>query len=125
MNTFLKRQAEQGTNSHGKASEKRLAKKLGAQLTPASGAVPGFKGDMRQQAGERKVVVESKSTIHDTMKLDLTWLMKVQNEALTNRAHAALTVSFVTPEGKPRPMGEWVMMPIGDYQELIEAAGSK
>lgn len=121
-NPYLKRLAARGPNGHGKLSEKRVAKRLGAHLTPASGALAGHKGDMRKRLGDRKFVMEAKSTVHDTMKLDLTWLMKVQNEALAKGAQAALTVSFVKPDGSARPMGEWVLVPAGDYAELMEAA---
>lgn len=123
-NPYMKRQAARASNDHGKVSEKRVAKKLGAQLTPASGAFVGGKGDMRKRLGDRKFVIEAKSTVHDSLSLQRDWLLKIQNEALAAGGHAALTVSFVLPDGKPRPMGEWVLIPAADYAELMEAASS-
>jgi hypothetical protein len=124
---FLRRQASAPKNAHGKTSEARLAKKTGGRLTPASGAMRGAKGDMTLQTGTWKFLGEAKSTIHMTLPVDYAWLVKITHEARSKGARPLLTMSFVTPEGKARPNGDWVAMPLAEYQELMEALehGSK
>jgi hypothetical protein len=124
-NPFMDRAANEARSSHGKRSEQRVAKKLGATLTPSSGALRSAKGDMRQKTGAIKWAQEAKSTIHDTMSLDLGWLVKIQHEALAINCSPALSISFVTPEGKGRPHGDWVCMPLATYQELLETLGEQ
>lgn len=121
----MERAAKEAKSSHGKRSESRVAKKLGAKLTPSSGALRSAKGDMRQKSGTMKWAQEAKSTIHDTMSIDLGWLVKIQHEAIAINCNPALTVSFVTPEGKARPHGDWVMMPLQTYHELLEKLGEQ
>lgn len=118
---FMKRQAKAGTTGHGKASEKRLSKSLNARLTPASGAMTGAKGDMKLKTDKAKVLLEAKSTIHNSITVDLAWLIKINHEAMGSGSMPALSVSFVTPEGKPKPgTTEWVMVPKAVFEELIE-----
>lgn len=117
---FLKRMAQKGTTGHGRISEKRVAKSLAAMLTPNSGALASAKGDMKR--GKKKpYVVEAKSTVHTTLSIDLGWLVKIAVEALSLGKTPALTISFVTPEGKAKPRGEWVLIPLYDFRELIDA----
>jgi hypothetical protein len=114
---FMKRAAKNGTNGHGKASEKRLAKSMGAKLTPNSGAMRSSKGDMKKG----NFLIESKSTIHLSMSVEQAWLTKINNEAMNCGKMPALTVSFVTSDGKPRPgTNEWVMVPKSVFLELTE-----
>lgn len=122
-NPYLNRLNKAAKNSHGGKSEKRVAKAVGGRLTPASGAMRGAKGDARKTTALGKEVIESKSTIHNTMSVDLGWLVKVQHEARGIGGRAVLTLSFVTPDGKARPSGDWVAMPMLDYQELMERLG--
>lgn len=119
-NPFMKRLSAAPKNSHGKISEKRLAGKLGARLTPASGAMKGAKGDFKKQAGTVKFHMEAKSTVNLTLPLDIGWLVKAQHEALASGATPAITLSFVTPEGKARKSGEWVAVPLEYFHELME-----
>lgn len=119
-NPFLARIDKAPKNSHGKTSEKRLATKLGARLTPASGAMVGAKGDFRKKVGSTSFQMEAKSTVNQVLALEYGWLVKAQQEALASGATPALTVSFVTPEGKPRRSGEWVAIPLEYFHELME-----
>lgn len=119
-NPYLKRAAQRGTSGHGRISERKQAKALGAKLTPASGAIRGFKGDMKRQAGDTKFLIEAKSTIHATMSVELGWLVKISEEALAKRSVPALSMTFVTPEGNAKPMGDWVAVPATYFAELLE-----
>lgn len=116
---FMKRAAQRGTTGHGNASEKRLAKSLGARLQPGSGALKSAKGDMKLQ-GTRKVLIEAKSTTALSMKLDQAWLTKINNEALSTGAIPALAISFVMPDGKKRQgTNEWICIPLHVFQDLL------
>ena len=114
-NPFLKRQARRKIGDAGRKSEARTAKRTGARLKPASGAMKGAKGDMEK--GD--LLIESKSTIHDSMSVQLDWLAKVSQEARSEGKYPALTVTFTDQEGRPRKYGKWVMVP----EHLIENLG--
>lgn len=118
MNPFLKRLQAKGIDSgHGRKSEKRVAKDLGAIQTPGSGAFKGHKGDARLNTETKKFLIESKATKNATMTLDLGWLVKIATEAMNERRTPALSVSFVNPDGTPRVHGDWVMIPMRDFKE--------
>jgi hypothetical protein len=117
-NPFLDRAAKQAAGAHGVKSEARIAKSLAARLQPASGAMRGAKGDMQIES-KHKVLLEAKSTVNATMSLDLGWLVKINHEAMGKGSMPALSISFVTPEGKAKPGGEWAMVPMHYFKELI------
>ncbi len=121
-NPFLDRQSIAAKNSHGKRSEVHLAKSLGARLTLNSGAVAGSKGDMKHRGEVFKVLMEAKSTTGLTLALQHEWLAKIEREALAKSSIPALAISFVTPEGRAKGMGEWVALPKWAYLELMEKA---
>jgi len=106
-------------NAHGKLYEPKVAKVLSARLTPNSGAVAGFKGDMSMG----RWLIESKTTVNSTMSLDLGWLVKITEEANTRGMNPALLVAFVQPDGRPKANAEsqWVMMPLSHFQDLTDS----
>lgn len=114
-NPYLRRLEKAGSSSHGKKSEKRVAKSLGGKLTPASGALRAFKGDFRM--GE-EYLLEAKSSIRNTLPIDLGWLVKIAVEALNTNKCPALTISFVNPSGQAKGHGDWVMIPKHEFQRL-------
>jgi hypothetical protein len=118
-NPFMSRLEGRATGSHGNKSEARLAKSLGARQTLASGALQHDKSDMKIN-GKRKIRIEAKSTIHNSMSVELAWLTKIRHEAAINGAIPALTISFVTPEGKAKVGGDWVAVPLNIFKELTE-----
>lgn len=113
-NPFSSQSTMNKIGDSGRKSEERLAKNLGARLTPASGAVQGFKSDMILN----EYRIEAKSTQTATMSIKLEWLVKITEEALNSNKIPALTVSYVTPAGKPKRFGDWVMIPLSHYEEL-------
>lgn len=115
-NPFLNRIESRGKSSHGKASEKKLAKSIGARLTPASGAIDSAKGDMK--VGE--FLIESKSTIHESIKLDRDFFLKIAHEARFSGKVPALSVSFVNGDGSPRKEGEWVCLPLSVFKTIAD-----
>lgn len=118
-NPFLNRAKSRGKTAHGRLSEKRLSKKLGARQTPASGAMIGAKGDMQKQ-GKLRWLGESKSTVNGSLKLEHHWLTKITKEAMDSSSLPYLTVSFVTAKGLPLPDGEWALVPMWVLKGLEE-----
>lgn len=98
----------------GRASERRVAATLRAKPTPASGALPWAHGDMNKGRWR----IEAKSTVKDSISLKLDWLEKIQREANEGGKFPALTVTFVTGDGRPRPAGDWAMIPLWVLQEM-------
>jgi hypothetical protein len=117
-NPFLDRIARKGGSGHGRLSEKIQARKMGARLTPASGALQGAKSD----ATLKNFRMEMKSTVHESLSVKLDWLKKISEEALPLNQIPALSLSFVTPEGKPQTLtnAEWVAIPRWAFQELLD-----
>jgi len=105
-----------GTNDHGKLYEGRVAKKIGARLTPNSGAMVGAKGDM----SKGNWLIESKTTKDASLSIQLAWLVKITEEAQAKAKAPALLFSFVLPDGRPKPNAEteWVAVPLQVWKEL-------
>lgn len=110
--------ADTQSMDHGKIYEARVSRKLGARLTPASGALVGAKGDM--SLGD--FLLESKSTTDSSLSLKLGWLVKISEEAQCKGKKPGVIASFVLPNGRPQPMAssEWVCIPMHVFQELLE-----
>lgn len=100
----------------GRASEKKLAKSLGARMRPASGAMAGAKGDMTMG----RILIEAKSTVNESFSLKYAVLGKISQEALSEGKAPALAITFTDPKGKPVNFGEWVMLPKAVFQQLIQ-----
>lgn len=100
----------------GRISEKRLAKKLGGRLRPASGALQGAKGDMTLG----NVLIEAKSTVGRSFSVKHEQLAKIAKEARDQGMIPALSISFINGDGRPVPAGEWVAVPLHVWQMLLE-----
>ena len=117
-NPYLDRLDNRGKSNHGKASEKKLAKSIGARLTPASGALQSCKGDM--QVGE--FLIEAKSTIHASITLDREFFTKIVHEATFKGKTPALAISFVTGDGTAKDDGEWVCLPKNIFEMFLSSS---
>ena len=100
---------------HGTVAERNCARRLGATLTPASGALPGAKLDMFTE----RFRIESKSTIKDSFRVSLEHLCKAADEAAEQGQVPALAIQFVTPSGRLRRCGGWVAIPEYIFKELL------
>jgi hypothetical protein len=116
-NPFLERVAKAGKSAHGKRSEARVAKSLGARLTPASGALDSAKGDFKLST----ILGEAKSTINASISIEYDWLLKIAHEALYQGKTPALTVSFVNGNGTVKHNGDWVLIPLPLLHTLQES----
>ena len=117
-NPYLNRLASAGTNAHGKKSERKVAKQIGARLHPNSGAMRGAKSD----ASKGEFRLEMKSTVNQTIALDIGWLVKIAQEALDHGQQPAIVVSFVDAQGVSRlkQYADWVVMPMATFRELTD-----
>jgi hypothetical protein len=115
-NPFLKRASQAPANGHGRLSERRVATKVGARLTPNSGALVGAKSDA--VCGSYRM--EMKSTNKTTLAIELAWLAKITREARQQGQTPALLFSFVNAEGKPAMdmNADWVAIPLWKFNEL-------
>jgi hypothetical protein len=112
---FLKRKAQHRIGKSGRKSEVRLTKQLGGRARPASGAMEGAKGDI--DLGE--VLLEAKSTTGASIGVKHSWLAKIGKEARSEGKMPALAVSYVNEDGSPVMDGEWVMIPLHKFKELL------
>lgn len=107
MSRFLDRMAKKtSANTHGRVSEKKAMKALGATLTPGSGALPSAKSD----GYDSQFQYENKSTVHKSYSLKLSVFAKIRKEALDVQRHPVLTLSFVTGSGVSVPDGDFVII---------------
>jgi hypothetical protein len=123
-NPFLDRIAQRPKNSHGKASERRLVKSMGAKAMPNSGAMVGAKSDATLQ----EFRLEMKSTTGVALPVERYWLEKISHEAAVNGQTPALIMSFVKPDGSPQLQSiasDWVAIPRWSFEELREKAAAK
>lgn len=113
---FLRRLADRRFGLVGRQAEERTAKRLGAKLTPASGALDGAKGDMALGC----FLIENKSTVQGRIGLKFDWLAKIAREARTLGKRPALALSFTTGDGRPIVDGKWVLIPEHVFDELVK-----
>ena len=102
--------------THGQRAEKKAASRLGAVLTPGSGAIQGMKGDFRTAT----FMVENKSTVNASLSLKKDWLEKIAREALDHGKSPALFLQFVNASGESNVDDRWVMIREIDFQGMIE-----
>ncbi len=114
-NPYLRRQAKHAIGKSGRASEKKLVRKLGGRARPASGAMAGAKGDIDLET----VLLEAKSTTAKSMGLQRDWLLKIAHEARSEGKSPALSISFVNPDGSPIIDGQWVAVPMSYWQDHL------
>ena len=112
---YLVRRNQHRIGKAGRKSEDRLIKQLGGKGRPASGAMPGAKGDIEIGA----FLMEAKSTMRDSMTIKLDWLAKIGREARAEGKTPVLSVSFVDEHGRPRMDGEYVLIPLYKFQEAL------
>lgn len=104
---YLRRRAQHKIGKPGRKSEKRLTKKFGGRETPASGAMPGAKGDISFD----RILLEAKATTKDSLSVKFEWLAKITREARSENKVPALSVSFVKEDGTAVDNGDWVLVP--------------
>ena len=112
---FLKRKTQHKIGKAGRKSEARLTRQLGGHVRPASGAMEGAKGDI--DLGE--ILLEAKSTTGQSIGVKHGWLAKIGKEARSEGKMPALALSFTNEDGSPVMDGEWVLIPLHRFRELL------
>lgn len=104
------------SSKRGRNAEKRATKRLNdkASLVPASGAIPGLKGDISQD----DFLIESKSTVNMSLGVKQAWLDKIAMEARDVNKFPALMLQFTDERGEVVFNGSWVCMPESVFKEL-------
>ncbi len=102
----------------GRVAEKKLAKRMGARLTPGSGNQLGAKGDL--DFGD--FLMETKATEGETYRLEHELLAKIEREALAKSKNPAFHVQFVDRQANPKRFGSWVMVPEWLWEQMRDAA---
>ena len=115
-NPYLLRRQQHRIGKSGRKSEDRLKKDLGGRGRPASGAMEGAKGDI--DLGP--VLLEAKSTIHDSIAVKYAWVDKIAKEARSEGKTPALSLSFVRPDGSAIQDGDWVLIPMHRFKEIAD-----
>jgi hypothetical protein len=97
---------------HVRDSERQIGKDIGGRAQPASGALPGMKGDARARGRHR---VESKTTKNISYAVSRRDLNKIRSEC-TGAEKPAFVVEFVNPKTL-REEDKWVLIPYEDWHE--------
>lgn len=102
-----------GDTSHGLLAEKKLAKRLGGKQQIGSGALEHAKGDVELEL----FLVESKSSVNNSIAVRHEWLAKIAQEALNKNKQPALALTFCSGNGTPVKGGSWVMIRECDFKD--------
>ena len=86
---------------------------------PRSGRRPGPCPAPRATWRSGRALLEAKSTTGNSISVSLDWLAKIAREARSDGKTPALTVSYVDDDGRPRPDGDWVLIPLYAFKELF------
>lgn len=107
-------QFESTSHQRSRAQEKRLAKRLEGRRQPASGALPGKKGDVLSGAD---LMIEAKTTGMQSYRIEENDLITLSNNAAIEAREPVLVVQFEEmPSGTPN---EWAAIPMSFFQELL------
>ena len=75
----------------------------------------GFKGDLQL----KNFLIEAKSTTGLSIGVKFDWLVKIAKEARQTGKTPVLAISFVKGSGDPEPNGEWAMIPMSLFKEIV------
>lgn len=94
------------------ATEERIAEDVGGRTQPNSGAVPGYKGDVRKRGKHR---IEAKTAKGVTFNVHREMLNKIRSECGPGEK-PAFVICFVDPKFL-REQDKWVLIPYEDWHE--------
>ena len=107
-------------NEIGKRGERNLQRRVGGLFTSGSGNKQ-MKGDLRHGPNLERMV-EKKSTLSKSMKLELDWLEKLEKEAFDAGKEPVLVLEFETMAVGSR---QWALVPLDRLLELYELLEQK
>ena len=115
----------EATHDAPKRHEKETASRLSGWTTPASGSLPGAKGDVSNvDAGCFEFLVECKTTVNKTLKLEPKWLAKITAEAGPTRFPALALrfrkeiISEMAHKYGAETEADWVAVPMSVFERI-------
>lgn len=115
MSNFLNKLKKKPIGGSGRRAERETAERLGAKLTPASGAI-GEQGDFTIGSFQ----IENKSTEGFGYNLPYHLVVQIKRRAGLHGKNPALAIQFVTEQGKLKSDGAWVAIPENVFKEFLE-----
>ena len=115
MSNLLTEMKKRPIGGFGRRAEKEAAKRLGASLTPSSGAV-GEQGDFTLGSFQ----IENKATEGYGYNIPYYLVVQIKRRAGLHGKIPALAIQFVTPQGKLKEDGGWVAVPEEVFKQLQE-----
>lgn len=99
--------------------ERTAAAHPGGKVTRGSGSsqTTSHKSD---SAGDYFRAEDKQSTKHDTLSIDVSWLLKIKHEARTTGRKPMLTFGFA-PKGKRRTREDWAAFPQSLASHMMNA----
>lgn len=125
---------KKATDKAPKLHERTVARSLGGRVRPASGALPGAKGDVSGvRVGEWETLVECKRTTNKSLSVKAEWLAKITAEAGTRIPLLSIefdeSVIFSAERrlqaGTGRTENRWVCMPESVFSLLQSLLGEQ
>ena len=105
---------EKSNKAKANKQEKSLAKKLDGVRQPMSGALPGYKGDVKLE----HFLLDSKQTAKGTLLITRKDLVKINREAVGEDKEPGLVIMFEKiARGTP---DEWVVIPLDVFAKMIQ-----
>lgn len=100
--------------------ETRVADAIGGRRTPASGSMPGRKGDGDTAVFKNECKL---SVVKGSMKLKKQWFEKISKEARLVEKKPMLAIELIDVE--PGVERDWVCVTLTDMEWLLRQAGLK
>lgn len=115
---------EPTSNDIGKKGEKRTNRILGSVLTPGSGSgrtkgdmLHGFSRTGRHRPRGYRRMIEKKSTKYNSIRLQKSWLEKLEKQAFDAGKEPVLIIEFETMTFGST---QWGLIPLSKLKELFE-----
>ena len=104
---------KKGVKKRANALEKKVARKHDYRRQPCSGAIAGFKGDLKSDS----FLFDLKSTDASSIRIDLAMLRKIRDEATVIDKSPCILLHFNDVE---RLEEEYAVIPMSVFRELTE-----
>lgn len=99
--------------SMSKKQETRVALRSSGSRVPASGAIPGIKGDVNS----RLHLLECKTTGKKSLRIEQKWLTKIAREAAMKTKMPGLVFSF--PDMASDIDQDWIAVSMRDFLSIL------
>jgi Holliday junction resolvase len=101
-----------------KKQEVRVAARSSGSRVPASGAIPGIKGDVNS----RLHLIECKTTGKKSLRIEQKWLTKIAREAAMKMKMPGLVFSFTDMASDVDQ--DWIAVSMRDFLSLLAESES-